>query len=56
LPLSGHDERAFGAVNQLDPEEFLKVLDALARSALGHAMLDGRMGETALANHIVENF
>ncbi len=55
LAFGGHDKRAFGSIDELHAEEFLEVLDALARGALGHTMLDGRMGETSLAYHIVED-
>jgi hypothetical protein len=55
LAFGRHDKRAFGSIDELDAEEFLEVLDALARGALGHAMLDGRMGKASLANHIVED-
>ena len=55
LAFCGHDKRAFGSIDELYAEEFLEVLDALARGALGHAMLDGRMGEASFAHHIVED-
>ena len=55
MAFCGHDKRAFGSIDELYAEEFLEVLDALARGALGHAMLDGRMGEASFAHHIVED-
>ena len=55
LAFGRHDKRAFGSIDELDAEKFLEVLDALARGALGHAMLDCRMRKASLADHIVED-
>jgi hypothetical protein len=55
LTLGSHHKRPFGPVDEFNAEEFFQVLDALARGALSHPVLDGRMGETPLANHVVKH-
>lgn len=56
LAFGGEDEGAFGAIDEFDAEEFFEVLDALASSALRHAMFDGCVRKTSLAHDVVEHF
>ena len=55
LAFGRHHKGAFGAIDEFHTEEFLEVLNALARGALGHAMLDGRLRETSLSHHVVKD-
>jgi hypothetical protein len=56
LPFGSHHKGPLGAVDKFHAKEFFEVLNALARSALRHAMFDRCMGKTSFSDHIEEDF
>jgi hypothetical protein len=56
LPFGRQYKRPLRAIDKLDPKELLEMLNALARGALRHAMLDGRLGKAPFPNHVEKYF
>ena len=56
LPFGRQYKGPLRAIDQLDPKELLEVLNALARGALRHPMLDGRLRKAPFPNHIEKYF